>query len=105
MLTGLSASLVLLASPKPIIAAVMPATVPVKVGEAILALRLRLVILALRSKADCVAVEIGFSKSVVLSTLEILALVTVIFPASFCIAVRMLSLEVIVVKVRLGLIV
>ena len=51
----------------------MPLTVPVNVGEARLAFKFKeastLVILAFKSKADCVAVEIGLLASEVLSTL------------------------------------
>ena len=57
---GLLASDVLLTLPKPTMAAVMPETVPVKVGDAVL---------AFKPKAAEVAVETGLIKSEVLSTL------------------------------------
>ena len=57
---GLLASDVLSTLPKPTMAAVMPETVPVKVGEALS---------AFKSRAACVAVDTGLLASDVLFTL------------------------------------
>ena len=59
--TGLLASVVLSTLPRPTIVAVIPETVPVKVGEARF---------ALRSRAVCVAVDTGLLESDVLFTLD-----------------------------------
>ena len=74
---GFKASVVLSTLPKPTIAFVIPETVPVKVGEAIGAFKLIRAdseavsaLASFKSKADWVAVEIGFKASVVLSTFE-----------------------------------
>ena len=72
VLIGLLASEVLFTLPKPIIVAVIPDTIPVKVGEAVPALVARpaskSVVLAFKSRAVWVTVLIGFAKSVVLFT-------------------------------------
>ena len=71
-LIGLLASEVLSTFPSPTIALVIPATVPVKVGEFKGALAARLVVISeafdLRSNALCMAVLIGLLASEVLST-------------------------------------
>ena len=54
--------------PKPTIVAVMPDTVPVNAGEAKGAFNAKSVFDAFASKAVCVAVETGLSRSAVLST-------------------------------------
>ena len=69
--TGLSASLVSLTLASPTIAAVMPPTVPVKVGEASG---------AFKSSAVCCAVETGLSASLVLFALPSPTMVAVIPP-------------------------
>ena len=70
---GLFASEVLSALPRPTIPFVIPPTVPVKVGEAKSAFKFKEASTELRfafkSKADCVAVEIGLFASEVLSAL------------------------------------
>ena len=70
---GLFASEVLSTLPKPTILCVMPPTVPVNVGEAKFAFRFNdastLPMLAFKSRAFCVAVEIGLFASDVLSAL------------------------------------
>ena len=64
---GLFKSLVLSTLPKPIIALVIPLTVPVKDGELIFAFSFK--IFCFKSRAFWTAVEIGLSMSLVLSTL------------------------------------
>ena len=70
---GLPRSEVLSTLPSPTILFVMPLTVPVKVGEARSAFKFNeastVLMLAFKSNADCVAVEIGLPRSEVLSTL------------------------------------
>ena len=76
--TGLFVSLVLSALPNPTIAAVIPETVPVKLGDANGAFKTKSVLLDFESSAVWVAVEMGFNKSVVLSTFDSPTMVAVI---------------------------
>ena len=69
LLIGLSKSAVLSTFGSPTIDLVIPATVPVKVGEARGAFKTKSDVSAFLSKAICVALLIGFAESAVLFTL------------------------------------